>query len=235
MLPQLNNILFLDIETVPVEYRYEGMDETSRELWDEKMRFQSEQQGVSTADLYEKAGVLAEFAKVVCICIGVFYEENGERKLRLKTFANDDEKILLTEFAALIEDKFSRHKLCAHNGKEFDFPFLGRRMLINGVKIPASLNLAGKKPWDVPHLDTMELWKFGDRKHFTSLKLLAHLFHLPTPKDDISGKDVSRVYWEEGNLERIATYCQKDVITLSNLVLRWCQQEIIEESKLSIA
>ncbi len=235
MLARLTNILFLDIETVPVCYTYGELDESTRELWDEKVRYQMESTGQSAAELYEKAGVLAEFAKVICICIGFFYEENGERKFRLKTFASDDEKSLLQEFATLIDQKFSNYQLCAHNGKEFDFLFLGRRMLITGVKIPAPLNLAGKKPWEVPHLDTMELWKFGDRKHFTSLKLLAHLFHLPTPKDDISGKDVARVYWEENDLERIAIYCRKDVVTLANLVLRWGQQEILNESNLSLA
>lgn len=235
MVPYLSNILFLDIETVPVCYRYEDLDPVSQELWDEKVRYQAESNGVKTSELYEKAGVLAEFAKVICICIGFFYEDNGERKLRLKTISGDDEHELLLEFSELIDEKFSRYQLCAHNGKEFDFPFLGRRMLINGIKIPSVLSLAGKKPWEVNHLDTMDLWKFGDRKHFTSLKLLAHLFNLPTPKDDISGKDVARVYWEERDLHRIAVYCQKDVITLANLVLRWEQQPILEESQLSFA
>lgn len=235
MLGPLTNILFLDIETVPIHYKYDEQDEVSRELWDEKVRYQAESSGQNTEQLYEKAGVFAEFAKVICICAGFIYEENGVRKFRLKTFSGHDEADVLQEFATVLDERFGKFKLCAHNGKEFDFPFLGRRMLINGVKIPSSLNLAGKKPWEVMHLDTMELWKFGDRKHFTSLKLLAHLFGLPTPKDDISGKDVARVYWEEGDLDRIARYCQKDVITLANLVLRWDQQPIFEESNLSLA
>ncbi len=225
--------MFLDIETVPVTYRYNELDPATRELWDEKMFYQQEQSGLSFEDLYGKAGVLAEFAKVICICSGLIHVENGETHFRMKTFSGEDESKLLSDFSAMLDEKFGPYALCAHNGKEFDFPFMARRMLINGVNIPKHLNLAGKKPWEVAHLDTLELWKFGDRKHFTSLKLLAHLFGLPTPKDDISGKDVARVYYEEQDLDRISRYCQKDVITLANLMLRWNQQAIIEESNIS--
>ena len=227
--------MFLDIETVPVSYQYAQLDETTKELWDEKMRYQQETSGLSTEELYNKAGVLAEFAKVICISTGFIHFEEGVPHFRVKTFQSHDEKELLTAFSILLDEKFGKYHLCAHNGKEFDFPFTARRMLINGVNIPKHLNLAGKKPWEVNHLDTLELWKFGDRKHFTSLKLLAHLFNLPTPKDDISGKDVAKVYWEEGDLNRIARYCQKDVITLANLMLRWNRQPIIDDSNISFA
>jgi len=233
MVNDLSRILFLDIETVPLNYQYHSLDPETRDLWDEKMHYQQEQSGLSFEELYSKAGVLAEFAKVICICSGFIHQENGINHFRMKTFSGDDEKQLLQDFSEMLDKKFSGYLLCAHNGKEFDFPFMARRMLINGVALPRHLNLAGKKPWEVSHLDTLELWKFGDRKHFTSLKLLAHLFNLPTPKDDISGKDVARVYYEEKDLERITRYCQKDVITLANLMLRWSQQGIIEESNIS--
>ena len=233
MQQDLSHILFLDIETVPITYRYDSLDPEIRELWDEKMFYQHQQSGASYEELYSKAGVLAEFAKVVCICSGFIHMEYGVPHFRMKTFAGHDEATLLYDFFKMLDDKFGNYALCAHNGKEFDFPFMARRMLVNGVKIPKHLNTAGKKPWEVNHLDTMELWKFGDRKHFTSLKLLAHLFGLPTPKDDISGKDVARVYYEEDNLDRIITYCQKDVITLANLMLRWNQQNTINESHIS--
>lgn len=231
----ISRILFLDIETVPVTYYYQALDPSTKELWDEKMYYQKEQSGQSFEELYNKAGVFAEFAKVVCISSGFVHVENGVSHFRMKTFANDNEQALLTDFSKLLDEKFGKYLLCAHNGKEFDFPFMARRMLINGVNLPKHLDLAGKKPWEVAHLDTLELWKFGDRKHFTSLKLLAHLFGLPTPKDDISGKDVARVYYEEKDLDRIATYCQKDVITLANLMLRWKKQNIIEEQNISFA
>ena len=181
---------------------------------------------------YKKAGVYAEFAKVICISVGFF----NEKEFRIKSFYHEDEKQLLKDFAGLLNKHFNRkeHLLCAHNGKEFDFPFLCRRMLINGVKLPKTLNLAGKKPWEVQHIDTMELWKFGDYKNFTSLNLLAHIFNIPTPKDDIDGSDVARVYWEEKNIQRIVTYCQKDVLTVARLLLRFMGEPLIEEKQVVI-
>ena len=119
--------------------------------------------------------------------------------------------------------------LCAHNGKEFDFPFLARRILVNELPLPAILDSAGKKPWETQYLDTMELWKFGDYKHYTSLELLAALFGIPTPKDDINGADIHRVYWEDHDLERIRIYCQKDVLTIARLFLKFQQQPGIED------
>jgi len=219
---KLSNILFLDVETAPVVYNYKKLDATTRKLWDTKFRYQ---QAESPEEQYKKAGVYAEFAKVICISVGFF----NETTFRIKSFFGHDEKQLLLEFAQLLNKHYNRkdHLLCAHNGKEFDFPFLCRRMLINGVKLPKTLNIAGKKPWEINHLDSMELWKFGDYKSFTSLNLLANVFNIPTPKDDIDGSDVARVYWEEKNLERIVTYCQKDVITVAQLILKFRGEELI--------
>jgi uncharacterized protein YprB with RNaseH-like and TPR domain len=227
---KLSNVLFLDVETVPVVYKYGDLDETMRPLWDSKFRFQ---QAETPETLYNKAGVYAEFAKVICISVGFF----NEGCFRVKSFSGDNEKQVLQDFAELLNQHYNRkdHLLCAHNGKEFDFPFLCRRMLINGVKLPKTLNIAGKKPWEINHIDTMELWKFGDYKNFTSLNLLAAIFNIPTPKDDISGSDVARVYWEEKNLERIVTYCQKDVLTVAQLFLRFKGDALIEDKNIVYA
>lgn len=224
---KISNVLFLDVETVPVVYKYSDLNEDTRKLWDAKFRYQ---QLETPEGLYRKAGIYAEFAKVVCVSVGFFHNET----FRVKSFAGDDENQVLRDFSALLNEHFkSRHNLlCAHNGKEFDFPFLCRRMLVNGLRLPKLLNITGKKPWEVNHLDTMELWKFGDYKNFTSLNLLANIFNIPTPKDDIEGGDVARVYWEERDIQRIATYCQKDVITVAQLLLRFKGEPLIEDKNI---
>jgi len=230
-IPDFSKIIFIDIETVPVVYHFSDLDERGKELWDKKTRFLQDREGLSPAQLYEKAGIYSEFAKVACISIGVVIQKDGEQQLRLKSFAGNDEKVLLQEFIDLIETKFSSpsYLLCAHNGKEFDYPFLSRRMLINGLKLPALLNIAGKKPWEINHLDTMELWKFGDYKHYTSLELLTYIFDIPTPKDDIDGSQVAAVFYEEGDIDRIIKYCEKDVIATVQLMRRYCGMPLIEE------
>lgn len=226
---KISNVLFLDVETVPVVYKYKDLSPSIKPLWDSKFRYQ---QSETPETFYKKAGVYAEFAKIICISVGFF----NEKEFRLKSFYGHDEKKVLQEFAALLNKHFNRkeHLLCAHNGKEFDFPFLCRRMLINSIKLPKTLNIAGKKPWEVNHIDTMELWKFGDYKNYTSLNLLAAIFNIPTPKDDIDGGDVARVYWEENNLKRIVTYCQKDVLTVAQLLTRFIGEPLIEEKDIVI-
>lgn len=226
------NILFIDIETVPAQASYEQLDEVTQALWAEKVAYLTADGAHGPADLYERAGVMAEFGKIICISAGYFRWQDGDRTFRVKSFYSHSEREILTAFGTLLGEKFPHFTLCAHNGKEFDFPFTARRMLINGIPLPGPLQIAGKKPWEVAHLDTMEMWKFGDRKNFTSLKLLAHLFGIPTPKDDISGKDVARVYWVDDDLERIAVYCQKDVVALANLCLRWDQKEILSDDEI---
>jgi uncharacterized protein YprB with RNaseH-like and TPR domain len=231
----LNHLLFLDIETVPEVYKFEDLDEKTQAFWDQKMKWQSERDGLSSEELFEKAGIYAEFGKIVCISVGFLVNAGTPSvKYRTTSFASDDEKQLLQEFANLLNSHYNRldRYLCAHNGKEFDFPFIARRMLIKGIKLPLMLDIAGKKPWEIKHLDTMELWKFGDYKHYTSLNLLAHLFDIPTPKDDISGADVARVYYEEGDLDRIVNYCEKDTLTVCQLVLKYKGLSLIEEDQI---
>lgn len=212
-------VLFLDIETVSRWPTFAEMPDDFQHLWDDKTRFQRGEE--TAAEFYPKrAGILAEFGKVVCISCGFFAHP---REFRLKSFFGDDEFQVLSGFAEMLGKHFSGrdHLLCAHNGKEFDFPYLCRRMVVHGIALPPALNIAGKKPWEVPHLDTLELWKFGDYKNYTSLKLLAALFGIPTPKDDIDGSQVGRVYWEENDIKRIAKYCEKDTLTVAQLFLRY--------------
>ena len=215
-----SKILFLDIETVSHEKTFDQLSERMQKLWAHK----AEQIGKGDEDatpesLYERAGIYAEFGKIVCISVGFF---NGER-FRLKSFYSHDEKALLADFADMLNKHYDSPyaQLCAHNGKEFDFPYIARRMMINGIQIPKVLQGAGKKPWETNFIDTMELWKFGDYKNFTSLDLLCAILDIPTPKDDINGSEVGRVYWEENDLERIKTYCQKDVLAIAQLMRRF--------------
>ncbi len=234
----IENILFLDIETVPQYSSHDQLPLNFASLWEKKAgqlsridKFSSDM-ALSPDDVYERAGIYAEFGKIVCISTGVI--RNGT--LWITSFYGDDEKELLVGFSDLLHkapEKNIRY-LCAHNGREFDYPYLIRRMLINRLGVPAILDLSGKKPWEINHLDTMELWKFGDYKSYTSLELLSAVFGLPTPKDDIRGSDVARVYWQEHDLSRIVTYCQKDVITIANLLLCFKGKPMISEEAIQI-
>ena len=222
----LEKILFLDIETVPQTGNWENLNETQQYLWDKKTRLQRKEDFTAEEFYSERAGIMAEFGKIICISVGIL---DKTEKLVVKSFYGDDEKKLLEEFGGI----FNRPKLhdvilCAHNGKEFDFPWIARRFLINGMQPPRPFQLFGKKPWEIPHLDTMELWKFGDYKSFISLELLAHIFGIPTPKDDIDGSMVSSIYHIEKDLFRIVQYCEKDVLTLANIFRRMRQEELLE-------
>lgn len=233
----LNNILFLDIETVPQQPDYHSLPEEWKVLWGLKSSsLLKYHEGETTESLYPRAGIYAEFGKIICISCGVIQGSGDQKKMMLKSFFGDDEKLLLAEFIDMLkkwaagEPKF----LCAHNGKEFDFPYLCRRLIINALPIPSLLSTSGKKPWEVNHLDTLELWKFGDFKSYTSLNLLAYTLGIPTPKDDIDGSNVWEVYWKEKNIARIVTYCQKDVVTVAQVFLRIQGEPLIKEENLEI-
>ena len=231
-----SKVLFLDIETVPEFYKFEELSERGKKLWTKKTRFLQEREDKTPDEIYEKAGIYSEFAKVACISVGMLIQKDGETQIRLKSFAGEDEKTLLQGFNDLLNAHYNHdsYSLCAHNGKEFDFPFLGRRMLINSLKLPKLLNIAGKKPWEINHLDTMELWKFGDYKHFTSLELLAHVFGIPSPKQDLDGSMVAKTYYEENDLERIKKYCQNDVVTIAQLFLKYKGKDLISKENIEI-
>lgn len=227
----LHNILFLDIETVPQHPDFELVPNDWKRLWEIKAEsLLRNREGDTVESIYNRAGIYAEFGKIVCISCGVIQGAGTQRKLVIKSFYGEEERELLREFATMLTQWGHKPNrlLCAHNGKEFDFPYLCRRMIINHVALPEILNIAGKKPWEIPHLDTMELWKFGDFKNYTSLNLLAHALGIPTPKDDIDGSMVGEVYWKERNLDRIATYCQKDVLTAAQVFLRITGEPLLE-------
>ncbi|TAF43490.1 MAG: 3'-5' exonuclease [Sphingobacteriales bacterium] len=225
----LQNLLVLDIETVPQYKNYSDVPSHFKTLWDLKTKFQRKDEQ-SPEDFYDRAGIWAEFGKIVCISVGIF---RGDNNLRIKSFYADDEALLLQNFISLLHKQPTYLTLGAHNGKEFDFPYLCRRMLINGLKIPSQLNIAGKKPWEINHIDTLELWKFGDYKNYCSLNLLAAIFNIPTPKDDIDGSQVGHIYWQQNDLERIKTYCQKDVITTCRLIQRFKGLAILADDNIT--
>lgn len=228
----LENILFLDIETVPEEETFNALDEEKKELFDLKTLYQRKEQ-YTPEEFYDRAGIWAEFGKIVCISVGYFTFKGDIRHFRVTSFFGEEKKIL-RDFSSLLDNHFDKpqHILCGHNAKEFDFPFIARRMIINQIRIPNKLNLFGKKPWEVPHLDTLEMWKFGDFKHYTSLKLLTNVLNIPSPKDDISGSDVGRVYYEEKDIDRIITYCEKDVIAVAQILLRLRREDLLIEEEI---
>jgi DNA polymerase elongation subunit (family B) len=218
---QLENILFLDIETVPEFENYESLDEDYKELFTQKTAYQRKDD-FTAEEFYERAGIWAEFGKIICISVGYFTFKKGQKQFRVTTFHGDEDKIL-KDFANLINNHYSLpvHLLCGHNAKEFDFPYIIRRMFIHGVKVPNKLNIMGKKPWEVTHLDTMELWKFGDFKHFTSLKLLTKVL-----------SEVAKVYYIDKDLDRIITYCEKDVVAVAQVILRLRGEKLLQEDEI---
>jgi uncharacterized protein YprB with RNaseH-like and TPR domain len=233
----LENILFLDIETVPAAASLNKLSAPLQELWNRKCEGFKKLETDSPASLYARAGIYAEFGKIICISVGIVTKGKYGYNFRIKSFFGHDEKKLLKQFIELLDSHYSKKTsyLCAHNGKEFDFPFMSRRMLLNGLKLPVILNVPGKKPWEVSHLDTMDLWRFGDYKNYTSLTLLAEIFNIKTPKDDMDGSQVYKVYYEERNLERIVKYCQKDVLTVAQLLLKYRCEELIKEKNITVA
>lgn len=223
---QLKNILFIDIETVSIVPDYALMPERMQAEWERKAKYLKSsisETGNSSMLFAKKAGIFSEFAKVVCIGFGSLQHKENKWIVRLKSIANDDEKVLLKEFCELLgrfTEFYPDLRFCGHNIKEFDIPFLCRRMVINGIGLPACMQLSGKKPWEITHLDTLELWRFGDYKHYTSLSLLAEVLGIPSPKNDMDGSQVGDVYWRDKDLARIAAYCLQDVLTTVKVFLR---------------
>ena len=229
---QLNNILFLDIETVPEEAHFSALDSEIQSLYEQKTQYQRKDD-FSAEAFYDRAGIWAEFGKIVCISVGYFVNKNDIRNFRVTSFFGEEKKIL-NDFNNLLNSHFNQpqHILCGHNAKEFDFPFLARRMIINGITIPAKLNLFGKKPWEIAHLDTLELWKFGDYKHYTSLKLMCKVLGIPSPKGDIDGSQVGHVFYVEKDIDRIVTYCEKDTIAVAQIFLRLRGEELLVDDEI---
>jgi DNA polymerase elongation subunit (family B) len=233
MLEQLDlqNLMVMDIETVPQYSTHDQLPPHMQKLWEAKTINQRKEEPAHT--FYERAGIWAEFGKIICISVGIFTKDIPTG-FRVKSFAGHDERELLVKFALMLKSQPRNLVLCAHNGKEFDFPYICRRMLIHGIKLPEQLQIAGKKPWEINHIDTMELWKFGDYKSYTSLSLLTAIFDIPTPKDDIDGSQVAHVYWNENQLDRISIYCQKDVVATAQLLRRFRGQDLIPDEHITI-
>ena len=226
------DILFLDIETVPQSHDFNTLPEEAQELWELKTKYQRKDE-YTPEEFYDRAGIWAEFGIIVCISVGYFLQTQDGRTFRVRSFTGSEDD-LLREFSGLLDSHFSerRHLLCAHNGKEFDFPYLARRMIILNIPIPNKLQMFGKKPWEIPHLDTMELWRFGDFKNYTSLRLLAYILGIPSPKEDLDGSQIRSVYYEEGNIDRIAKYCELDVVTTAQVFLRLRNEKLLTEDQI---
>jgi predicted PolB exonuclease-like 3'-5' exonuclease len=223
------NILFLDIETVPEVENFEDLPKDKQELFALKTQYQRKDE-VTPEAFYDRAGIWAEFGKIVCISVGYFTNFNTANRIFRVTSYYGEEEHILNNFKKLLDTHYNKpqHILCGHNGKEFDFPYIARRMIINNIALPDKLNLFGKKPWEIAHIDTMELWKFGDYKHFTSLKLLTSILGIATPKDDIDGSEVAEVFYKEKNIKRIAAYCEKDTIAVAQVLLRFNNEPLLE-------
>ena len=229
----LKDVLFLDIETVPQKEKWHQLSTETQALYEKKTKYQRKEEFTAEA-FYDRAGIWAEFGKIVCISVGYFIADAAQEKFSLTSFYGHDEHRILTDFKTLLETHFVKRSklLCAHNGKEFDFPFIARRMIVHQIALPEKLNLFGKKPWEVPHLDTLELWKFGDYKHYTSLKLLTAILGIASPKDDIDGSEVAQVYYQEKDLERIVAYCEKDTLAVAQVLLRFNNQALLADSEI---
>lgn len=231
---EIAKILFLDIETVRGKASFWDLSEGMQAMWANKAQYIQTPDNEQTIEekYYDRAGIFAEFGQIVCVSFGFIHWQNDTPTFRLKSFYSQDEKVILSELQELLDQKFADWKLCAHNGKEFDFPYLCRRFLINQIPIPRVLQIQGKKPWEVAHLDTMELWKFGDYKSYTKLELLCNVFGIPTPKDEMDGSMVSTVFYEEKDVAKIAKYCEKDVVATAQVFLKYCLLPVIEEKNI---
>ena len=230
----LKKLLVVDIETVPQYAGYDGMPETWKELWARKMQRELKE-GLTADGLYQRAGIYAEFGKIICICAGFFYDIPGEVAFKVKAFYGDDEKQILSDFGELLNKSYNspEHILCGHNSREFDFPYIARRCLANGIPIPVPLDNSGKKPWEINHIDTLDLWKFGDYKNFSSLNLLAAVFGIESPKEDMDGSIVWSVYWHDKDIERIKNYCMRDVVTVAQILLKFKGEKLLNEENIS--
>lgn len=229
---KLEHILFLDIETVPEQENFDLLDDAKKELWERKSKYQRKDE-ISAEEFYDRAGIWAEFGKIITISVGYFNFIGNDRTFRVTSFYGEEPEILKA-FKKLLDTHFNRpdHLLCGHNGKEFDFPYIARRMIVHRIELPEKLNLFGKKPWEIPHLDTMELWKFGDYKHYTSLNLMANILGIGSPKEDLDGSMVKEVYYKEKDLDRIIRYCELDVITTAQIFLRLRNDNLLEEEEI---
>ena len=233
----IRNTLIIDIETASISGSYNDLDERLKKQWDRKAVCLKNVDQLPTDELFfERAGIFAEFGKVICIAAGLFVKtKSGEMGLRIKAYTGKNEKDILTGFKDLINNKLDSEKLilCAHNGKDFDFPYLCRRYLVNEIEIPKALQISGKKPWEINHIDTMEMWRFGDRRNYSSLDLMASIFGIDSSKKDLDGSMVNKVYYEDKDIKQIEAYCKQDVYVTANLLLKLNLMAVIKESNIT--
>lgn len=231
----IHKILFIDIETVSQYPCIGDLNETEKYLWAKKALYVS-QQGMDDDETYARAGIYSEFGKIVCISAGHISETKGKRQFNVRSFYGDDEKLLLQEFNDIVNVFFRKKRwmICTHNGQEFDIPYIARRSIINKISLPKVFCIGGMKPWEISKhfIDTMQLWRFGDYKRYTSLELLCNVLDIPSPKNDIDGSDINDVYWKEKDLKRIVKYCQFDILATANVLLRYLGHEILNEDDL---
>jgi DNA polymerase elongation subunit (family B) len=221
---------------VPLHPNYDQLDNTERLFWDKKANILNQDTVFDPPAFYQRAGIYSEFGKVVCISVGYFSNFSGDvpSQFKIKSFSQENEFDLLSEFAKLCNHKkLADVRLAGHNIREFDIPYLCRRMLINGIRIPALLNVQNLKPWEIQHIDTLQLWKFGDFKNYTSLDLLCAVFNIPSPKSDINGSEIGKVFWEQKDFERIAKYCEQDVLAVAKLYAKMNFIELPEDLEVS--
>ncbi len=232
----LKQVLFIDIETVPQLETFESLPEKLQKFWEKKSSYFREEDKTAS-DVYQRAGIYAEFGKIVCVSVGALTGNKNNFGFKLKSFISDDEKQILLDFIVMLEnlEKKAPVVFCAHNGKEFDYPYLSRRMIVNNIALPRSLDNSGKKPWEIQHLDTLELWRFGDYKHYTSLDLLATILGITSPKEDIDGSMVADVYYKDHDLAKIKTYCENDVLAMAQVLLKYMCIPLIEKNKISFS
>jgi 3'-5' exonuclease len=230
----LNNLLLIDIETVPQHGSAAALSTEWQELWQLKAKRLNIPEDATLEDSYSNnAGIYAEFGKIICISTGYFYTDADKKlKCKLKSLKNDQEVHLLNDFV-LDCDKFQQSKrnivFCGHNIKEFDIPYICRRMMANGLQLPKYLQLNNLKPWETNLMDTMQWWRFGDYKNYTSLRLLSQVLGVPSSKDDIDGSMVRNVYYNEKDLDRIAQYCTKDVQTVAQIIMKYNSRELLSD------
>lgn len=235
--PALRNVLFVDVETASAASDYHELEIRMQRLWDKKSLIYSAEGNYSTPELYyNKASLHAEFGKIIVISAAYFYlNDKQDLCLRVKAFDAPDERTLLEDFVELLKQKHFNSKalrLCAHNGKDFDFPYLSRRMLVNNIEIPDALDIMGKKPWEIQHLDTMDIWRFGERRETVSLETLAAIFGLPDYTAEMNNNQINDVYYKEKNLEKIASFSKKDVSITAQVYLKLNNIPLIDEQNI---
>src|SRR5688572_27816075 len=244
MMP-LQHILFLDVETVSQHSGFEELIERGQGLWKQKIGYMARRDDHEWSpdeyaqSYHERAAIYAEFGKVIVISAGIITQaDDHTQTLRIKSFYGHDEKEVLQGFASVLQKNFNDpnvHVLCGHNIREFDLPYLCRRFCVHGLNLPPLLSIAGKKPWEIKFVcDTLELWKYGDHKNFTSLDLLAYTLGIPSPKENLDGSKVGDCYWNEKDIEKIRKYCERDVLTVAQVYLRMQNIPLLKEEQLLV-